>query len=76
MLKVLVADASGVISCVFFNQPWLEQHFRVGRRVVVYGPPRLGRDGLHFNGPACDFWTTMRRIRPARLFRCIPSLPT
>ena len=41
MLKVLVADASGVISCCF-QSAVAGQHFRVGRRVVVYGPPRLG----------------------------------
>jgi ATP-dependent DNA helicase RecG len=38
-LTVLFRDASGFLSCVWFNQPYLAQVFKRGQRVVLYGRP-------------------------------------
>lgn len=40
--NVLLADPTGTIQAVFFNQPYLQQQFKAGRRIVVSG--RVDRD--------------------------------
>ncbi len=34
---VLLADLTGTIQVTYFNQPWLQQQFRSGRRIVISG---------------------------------------
>ncbi len=43
--NVLLADPSGTIQVAFFNQPWLQQQFKSGRRIVISGTvdQHLGR---------------------------------
>jgi len=35
--NVLLADLTGTIQVTYFNQPWLQQQFRSGRRIVISG---------------------------------------
>ncbi len=44
ILGVLIRDPSQVLRAVWFNQPFMEQRMRVGRRVLLSGVPR--RRGL------------------------------
>jgi len=45
-LQVLLRDATGFLTAVFFNQPYLAQVFRRGQHVVLYGKPaRRGARG-------------------------------
>ncbi len=37
VVVVEIADSSGKILCVFFNQPWLEKQFRIGQSFAVGG---------------------------------------
>ena len=43
--NVLLADPTGTISATFFNQPFLQQQFKSGRRIVISG--RVDRDLGH-----------------------------
>ncbi len=54
ILDVTVADATGSLRCVFFNQPYLEDVFKPGARVMVSGPVSVGRKG----------WTDLRMEVP------------
>ncbi|MGH7261686.1 MAG: ATP-dependent DNA helicase RecG, partial [Nitrospiraceae bacterium] len=54
ILDVTVADATGSLRCVFFNQPYLEDVFTPGARVMVSGPVSAGRKG----------WTDLRMEVP------------
>lgn len=35
--NVLLADLTGTIQVTYFNQPWLQQQFKSGRRIVISG---------------------------------------
>lgn len=37
LVRVLIEDASGTASALFFNQPWLLKEFTVGREILISG---------------------------------------
>ncbi len=37
LVEATVADGTGVMKVVFFNQPWLERRYRPGTRLALYG---------------------------------------
>jgi ATP-dependent DNA helicase RecG len=37
LVEATVADATGVMKCTFFNQPWLERAYRPGSRLMLQG---------------------------------------
>src|SRR5690606_33903527 len=37
LVEATVADATGVMKAVFFNQPWLQRRYRPGTRLALYG---------------------------------------
>ena len=37
LVVATVADATGVMEATFFNQPWLERHYRPGTRLMLTG---------------------------------------
>jgi ATP-dependent DNA helicase RecG len=43
IFEAVVADASGSLKAVWFNQPYLARHVTAGRRAVLFGRPRAGR---------------------------------
>jgi len=45
ILNVTIADETGTLRCVYFNQPYLADVFKPGRRVMVSGPVSAGRQG-------------------------------
>ncbi len=49
--SVLLSDPSGVIQATFFNQPYLQQQFKPGRRIVVSGRVDQDLGRLAFKHP-------------------------
>ncbi|HXV76502.1 MAG TPA: ATP-dependent DNA helicase RecG [Candidatus Polarisedimenticolaceae bacterium] len=45
IFEATVADASGVIRAVWYNQPYLERLLTAGREVVLYGRASIDRSG-------------------------------
>ncbi len=45
IFEAILADASGSVRSIWYNQPYLERVFREGRRAVVFGRPSLDRYG-------------------------------
>ena len=43
VLSVVVDDRSGLLECVFFNQPYLEKIFSEGTQVLMNGPVSVNR---------------------------------
>ena len=37
LVEATVADATGLMKATFFNQPWLERHYRPGTRLMLTG---------------------------------------
>jgi len=54
VLNVTIEDGSGALQCVYFNQPYLEDVFKPGRRIMVSGTVQAGRKG----------WTDLRMDVP------------
>jgi len=54
VLNVTIEDGTGALQCVYFNQPYLEDVFKPGRRVMVSGTVLAGRKG----------WTDLRMDVP------------
>ena len=51
ILEVIVADSTAKISCVWFNQPFLKNYFKVGQSVVLYGRVERYSGKLQMNSP-------------------------
>lgn len=51
LTEAVLEDGSGSLTCVWFNQPYLENYFLAGRRVVVYGRVDLYKDRLQMVAP-------------------------
>ncbi len=51
VLSVLLNDTTGTLVCVFFNQPYLEREFSVGRRIVVSGEVEVWAGRLTMKAP-------------------------
>jgi len=51
LVEATVADASGPMKAVFFNQPWLERRYRPGQRLVLAGKYD-GRNSFRVNAHA------------------------
>jgi ATP-dependent DNA helicase RecG len=51
LTEVLLADDTGSLRLIWFNQPYLGRSLKVGDRLLVFGTPVLGRHGLEMRGP-------------------------
>jgi ATP-dependent DNA helicase RecG len=51
LLEIGVADKTGRIFAVWFNQPYLRKYFKVGDRVLLYGTPQIYRDRMQMPSP-------------------------
>jgi ATP-dependent DNA helicase RecG len=54
VLNATIEDETGALQCVYFNQPYLEDVFKPGRRIMVSGMVLAGRKG----------WTDLRMDVP------------
>lgn len=51
VLEVGVADDTGRIIAVWFNQPFLRRNFKIGDRIILYGKAELYRGRIQMSGP-------------------------
>jgi ATP-dependent DNA helicase RecG len=52
LVVATVADATGVMEATFFNQPWLERHYRPGTRLMLTGKAQArGRFRVNHHAP-------------------------
>ena len=51
VIEVGVADSSGKIFCVWFNQPYLSEYFKVGSTLILYGKVEQYAGRLQMNSP-------------------------
>lgn len=49
--EAVLDDKSGRIYCVWFNQPYLQQYFKPGRQVIVYGKVEVYKNRLQMIAP-------------------------
>ena len=51
LTEVLLADGTGTLRLIWFNQPYLGRTLKVGDRLLVFGSLFMGRHGLEMRGP-------------------------
>jgi ATP-dependent DNA helicase RecG len=79
LTEVLLADGTGTLRLIWFNQPYLGRSLKVGDRLLVFGPLVLGRHGLEMRGPQFEVMARegdidwVRRHLP--LYRKLGALP-
>jgi ATP-dependent DNA helicase RecG len=50
-----VGDKTGKLSCVWFNQPYLNEYLKIGALVILYGKVELYNGKLQMNNPEYEF---------------------
>ncbi|MDE3033163.1 MAG: hypothetical protein KGI56_05815, partial [Acidobacteriota bacterium] len=79
LTEALLADGTGTLRLIWFNQPYLGRSLKVGDRLLAFGPVVLGRHGLEMRSPQFELlgrgeetpW--VRRFLP--LYRKLGPLP-
>ncbi len=51
IMEAVVGDETGKISCVWFNQPYLKEYFKVGSSLILYGKIERYGKRLQMNSP-------------------------
>jgi len=51
IIEVAVGDSTGKIYCVWFNQPYLKEYFKVGETLILYGRIEQYAGRLQMNSP-------------------------
>lgn len=71
ILEVAVGDDTGKIFCVWFNQPYLKDYFKVGQMLILHGRLERYEDRVQINSPEFeiiskedDNWLDTGRIFP------------
>ena len=54
IFQTTVGDDSGVITAVWFNQPFMKRYFRIGQELILYGRVERYRQ-LQMNSPEYEF---------------------
>ena len=71
ILEVAVGDSTGRISCVWFNQPYLKNYFKVGRSLVLYGRVERYSGRLQMNSPEFEI-IFEDKVDPLNIGKIIP----
>ncbi len=76
IIEVAVADETGKISCVWFNQPYLKDYFKVGSTLILYGKIERWGNRLQMNSPDFEI-VSQEAEEPLNIGRIVPvySLP-
>ncbi|MFN7956745.1 MAG: ATP-dependent DNA helicase RecG [Holophagaceae bacterium] len=79
LTEVLLADGTGTLRLIWFNQPYLGRSLKVGDRLLVFGTLVAGRHGIEMRGPQFEVMERsgdigwVRRYLP--LYRKLGPLP-
>jgi ATP-dependent DNA helicase RecG len=75
-VEVLVADESGEVSLVFFNQPWREDQLSAGSQLLVWGKLTEFRGRRQMAHPVVDLVARVESgAAEARMLQVIPVYP-
>jgi len=80
VIEVAVADATGKIFCVWFNQPYLKDYFKVGQSLILYGKVERYGARLQMNSPEFEIISqeTEESLNIGRIvpIYCLPETTT
>jgi ATP-dependent DNA helicase RecG len=72
-VEVVLGDKSGRITCVWFNQPYLDKIFKIGQEVVLYGRVDIFKKRLQMVVP--DFEIIQTEDRSLNMGRIVSVYP-
>lgn len=75
ILEVKVGDESGLIPCVWFNQPYLKDHFIPGHEVILFGKVNVSKEKLQLNTPEFEILDPDDTAAPVHTARVTPIYP-
>ena len=73
--EATVADESGTIKAVWFNQPYITQSLKEGRRVSIAGKVKHGKKGVHLSSPVHELLDTRNGGTTRHTARIVPVYP-
>ncbi|MBI4309173.1 MAG: ATP-dependent DNA helicase RecG, partial [Candidatus Omnitrophica bacterium] len=73
ILEIVIGDEGGRIFCVWFNQPYLSNYFKVGQEVVLYGKVDFFKNRLQLIAP--EFELIAPQDRSLNMGRIVPIYP-
>ena len=66
VFQIAVGDKTGIIYCVWFNQPFLRKLFKVGQELILYGKVEKYKK-LQINHPEYEFVTENNSLNMGRI---------
>jgi ATP-dependent DNA helicase RecG len=69
ILQLTVADGSGVVTAVWFNQPFMKRYFKIGQKVILYGKVERYR---HLQMSSPDFEIVRENNSPVHMGKIVP----
>ena len=72
-VEVVIKDKSGIVTCVWFNQPYLVNIFKPGQEVVLYGKIDIFKKRLQMVVP--EFEIIQTEDRSLNMGRIVPVYP-
>jgi ATP-dependent DNA helicase RecG len=70
--EAAVRDKTGKIFCVWFNQPYLKEYFKVGLNLVLYGKVELYAGRLQMSNPEFEIISGEEQGEPLDIGRIVP----
>lgn len=77
IIEAAVGDKTGKIFCVWFNQPYLKDYFKVGSTLVLYGKVERYGSRLQMSAPEFEIVSADKEDESLNIGRIVPvySLP-
>lgn len=73
--EIIINDRTGRMTCVWFNQPYLEKCFRQGQSVVCYGKVVVFKGRLQMVAPEYEILSGDEQDDPLNMQRIVPIYP-
>jgi len=75
ILELAVGDNTGRISCVWFNQPYLGDYFKVGTTLILYGKVERYGSKLQMTQPEFEIVSGQGQDESLNIGRIVPVYP-
>jgi ATP-dependent DNA helicase RecG len=72
LTTAVVEDDSGTISCVWFNQPYLQKTLKVGEQFMISGKAVVSKGKLQLQNPVYESAEKQEQVHTARLVPVYP----
>lgn len=74
IFEIAVGDESGVLSAIWFNQPFMKKYFKIGDKLILYGKIAR-RPLLQMNAPDFELISELEKDSSLHIGRIVPIYP-